>query len=154
MFRTIVFCIAVCGGLSAGLPGQEDGCPDQVVATVKPVVTAEYLQSCGSNLSTTVGGVSITTPMNICPLLVIIRPGHDTTIERPGSGTYTLPVKTVPIVALNFECEESWLIGLIPIVVSSHCVAEAERAVGVVTHYEQASCSGPRPDRSGLKVRH
>lgn len=139
MLRFILVILTLAGGL---LAQEESSCPDQVIQKVDPIITSQFQQTCGSNVSTTVGGVSISTPINICPLIVVIRPGYDTTTERRGSGTYTRPVKTVPILSLTFQCETSWLLGIIPIVISSTCAAQGRATVGTVTHYEQFSCRG------------
>ncbi len=143
MFRSIAFrFITLSLGLAGGLLAQGAPCPDQVIEKVETRVTTLMPQVCGTNLSTTIGGVQISTQQNVCPLLVVIRPGHDTTIERLGSGTYTRPVKTMPILSMVFECDVSWLMGIIPIEVSSRCVSAGRTIAGAFTHYEQLSCDG------------
>ncbi len=146
MFRSIAFrFITLSLGLAGGLLAQGAPCPDQVIEKVETRVTTLMPQVCGTNLSTTIGGIQISTQQNVCPLLVVIRPGHDTTIERPGSGTYTRPVKTMPILSMVFECDVSWLMGIIPIEVSSRCVSAGRNIAGAITHYEQFSCYGGPP---------
>ena len=82
MFRSIAFrFITLSLGLAGGLLAQGAPCPDQVIEKVETRVTTLMPQVCGTNLSTTIGGVQISTQQNVCPLLVLIRPGHDTTIE-------------------------------------------------------------------------
>ena len=138
MFRSsfVVLSLTLAGGLIA----QGKPCPDQVIKTVDPSFDSQSPQSCGSNVNASIGGVSVSTPVNICPLLVIVRPGHDTTVDRPGSGTFTKPVKELPIQLVHFQCEVSWLLGVIPIVISSECVAARWTTSGVVTHYQQFAC--------------
>ena len=143
--------IALFSVLTGGLLAQGESCPDQITQTVDPVVTAQFPQTCGANLNTTVGGISISTPVNICPLIVLIRPGYDATAESPGSRTYTQPVETTPILALEYHCEESWLLGLIPIIISSRCVGGNRNVVGVVTHYAQISCQPGGSSGTGAK---
>ena len=150
MFRFIAFSLGLAGGLLA----QGVSCPDQVVNNVETRVTTLAPQVCGTSLSTTIGGVQISTPTNVCPLLVIIRPGYDTTVERPGSGTYTRPVKTLPTLILMFECDVNWLMGIIPIEVSSRCVSTGRNTAGAVTHYAQLSCDdGPSGEEIGESSR-
>lgn len=135
-FNVIVLSLTLAGGLIA----QQAPCPDQIIKTVEPSLRAESPQSCGSNATGTLGGISISTPVNICPLMVIVRPGHDTTVARRGSGTFTWPVKSVPIQLRTFQCETSWLLGLIPIVISARCVPGESSTAGEVTHYAQRPC--------------
>ncbi len=136
MFRFSLVVLTLAGGLIA----QGEPCPDQVIKTVDPSFDTQSPQSCGSNVNASIGGVSVSTPVNICPLLVIVRPGHDTTVDRPGSGTFTKPVKELPIQLVHFQCEVSWLLGVIPIVISSACVAARWTTAGTVNHYDQHAC--------------
>ena len=135
MFRFNVIVLSLT--LSGGLIAQGEPCPDQVIKTVDPSIAPEQLQSCGSNATVTLGGISVSTAVDLCPLLVIVRPGHDTTVSRPGSETFTRPVKNVPIRLINFECQTRWFL-FIPI--SSDCVSVLWTNAGVVTHYQQFPC--------------
>ncbi len=133
MFAIAFFGLALAGGLFAQekQERQERHCPDQVVQRVETRVTPLMPQICGTNLNATFGGIQVTTPVNECPLVVVIRPGYDATVSSPGSGTYTIPVKTVPVTILQFECKGSWLLGILPIEVIQKTVPDKRRNTAI-----------------------
>ncbi len=138
MFAIVFFALVPVGGLFA--QEREGRCPDQVVERLEVRVTPLMPQTCGTNVNASFAGIQVRTPVNECPLVVVIRPGYDATVSSPGSGTYTIPVKTVPVTILQFECKGSWLLGILPIEVSSHCTQIRSMVAGAVTHYEQLPC--------------
>ncbi len=138
MFAIAFFGLALAGSLLA--QERERHCPDQVVQRMETRVTPLMPQTCGTNVNASFAGIQVKTPVNECPLVVVIRPGYDATVSSPGSGTYTIPVKTIPVTILQFECKGSWLLGILPIEVSSHCTETKSGVAGAVTHYEQLPC--------------
>ena len=148
MFAIAFFGLALAGSLFA--QERERHCPDQVLERMETRVTPLMPQTCGTNVNASFAGFQVTTPVNECPLVVVIRPGYDATVSSPGSGTYTIPVKTVPVTILQFECKGSWLLGILPIEVSSHCTQIKSRVAGAATHYQQLPCDGEGVPRTEL----
>lgn len=136
-----VLWLAACAAWFGG-----DECPDQTATPVPADVRSFFMQKCSGGLDLTIHGVRVRTPRNMCPLFVIITPAHAKTRHVRGSGTYTRPEKTMDVRRLDFKCEDHWLLGLIPIAISSSCQKTGEKKTGGVTHYVQFPCP-PEPGR-------
>ena len=148
MFAIVFFALVPVGGLFA--QEREERCPDQVVERLEVRVTPLMPQTCGTNVNATFAGIQVKTHVNECPLVVVVRPAYDYTVSSPGSGTYTIPVKTVPVTILQFECKGSWLLGILPIEVSSRCTETRSSVAGAATHYQQLPCDGEGVQRTDL----
>lgn len=148
MFAIVFFTLVSVAGLFA--QERAGRCPDQVVERLDVRVTPLMPQTCGTNVNATFAGIQVKTPVNECPLVVVVRPAYDYTVSSPGSGTYTIPVKTLPITILQFECKGSWLLGILPIEVSSRCTETKSWVAGAATHYQQLPCDGEGIPRTEL----
>ena len=127
--------LAVCAAWSGG-----GGCPDQVATPVPADARSFLLQRCSGGLDLKIHGVRVRSQPNVCPLFVIVTPAHAVTRHRPDSNTYTQPAATYDVVRVDFRCVDHWLLGLIPIAISSSCVKWEEKKTGAVTHYVQRPC--------------
>jgi hypothetical protein len=136
LFLTLALA-AACGGDDPKAP---EPCPHQVLDPVEIDVRAERPQECRGSFSATFNGITVSTPMNTCPLFVVVLPPHDSTKHQAGSNTYTVPEKTVSGKLIYYECHEYWLMGLFPITVSVNCVRTGETNTGAFTHYVQRPC--------------
>ena len=117
-----------------------DPCPHMIAKPVRAEVTSYHLSHCGTGVNVNVGGVNVNTQPNQCPLFTIIRPAHAESQPSANSNTYTVPVGLLAVKRLDFTCQNHWLLGIIPITVSSSCVLTRESNAGTVTHYVQLPC--------------
>ncbi len=134
MLRSLTILLAMAAG---GTGGPHNPCPHQVIDPKPARVESHHLQTCGTNINVNMFGVSMSTPLNTCPLFVILFPNYDSTKPEPNSNTYTMPVRTVTGVRKDYACVQHWLL-FIPL--GTSCEEQASVPWGMATHYEQRPC--------------
>jgi len=141
MLAALLTCATLIGGGDPPIQTPPETCPNQIVDPQKGSAVSTQPQTCGTSVSATVLGVGFKTPINTCPLFITVVPPHSGTKFAQNSHTYTLPVRSVPVIRIDYQCVGHWILGIIPIEVSSSCQKMGEKNISSVTHYDQFPCT-------------
>lgn len=117
------------------------GCPHTTVSNVEATAKPFGNQECGSGFRFRYEGVEFGGGgghSSFCPLFVLVHPGHSAVV--PGEGSAAHQSGTAPIVRISFKCVEHWLLGIIPVVVSSSCKKTGEENAGSFATFASVPC--------------
>ncbi len=148
--RSIATSIAASCLLLAHLPAQ-DPCPNQGVQRVESKISYGPVRKCGDGIILQQGGVTVRNNGGACPTFAIYEPPHDK--PTPKQGFYTVDAGTVPVLMLEFECSNRYLLFFIP--VGSSCEITRRANLAGIQNYREVSCStrfrNPQPElQTGL----
>jgi hypothetical protein len=118
----------------------QDNCPFERTAHLEAELKLGPAQGCGG-VSYQVGGVSVSTVRDGCPLFSIYTPPHDIAV-RSTSRTMIQCLSLQPITKVIFSCAQDWFlifpigsscsfvqqlnVGTVPVLVSQPCPEHAE----------------------------
>ncbi|MCC7064306.1 MAG: hypothetical protein IT456_15960 [Planctomycetes bacterium] len=117
----------------------QDNCPFERTQHIEANIQHGPAQNCGG-VNYQVGGVSVTTARDGCPLYAIYTPPHDVAV-RSTNRTSVQVVSLQPITKVIFECRDDWFL-IFPI--GSTCVYSRQVNLGSVP----LCLSQPCPERA------